>query len=219
MLEIILLASFLTIVALIVLFEYKNNKQYKEQRARRQNKNKPIAQKEKPLKEEVPTEPEPAKEATEELLKEEPETEEEPPKGSKILSKYQAEEGKERAEEISSTGKELPECDYPTFDHARVVESLGLQENEAKEFVGELVYQVEKQIPLIQEAIDAKDFHQQERLTHSIKGSATSLGTGGISDLLVEYNTYLKTGEDTEISQAYLDHLKKYFSLLKEQYS
>ncbi len=58
-----------------------------------------------------------------------------------------------------------------------------------------------------------------ERLTHGIKGSATNLGTGGVSDLLVDYNTYLKTGTDIDIAKAYLEHLVHYTAELKTQYS
>ena len=58
-----------------------------------------------------------------------------------------------------------------------------------------------------------------EELTHSIKGSATNLGTGGISDLIVDYDTYLKTGAEPAIAEAYFEHLNHYYEKLKEQYS
>jgi HPt (histidine-containing phosphotransfer) domain-containing protein len=114
--------------------------------------------------------------------------------------------------------KKLPHCTYPQFTHARLVE-MGLSDEESKEFVQELIPQLEIQIPLIEEALSIPDFHQMERLTHSIKGSATNLGTGGISDLLVECNTYLKTGTDADIAQAYFEYLKHYTKELKEQYT
>ena len=114
--------------------------------------------------------------------------------------------------------KKLPNCTYPLFTHVRLIE-MGLSDEEAQEFVQELIPQLEAQIPLIEEAFKEKDFHQMERLTHSIKGSATNLGTGGISDLLVECNTYLKTGTDIDIAKAYFDSLKHYTQTLKEQYA
>jgi HPt (histidine-containing phosphotransfer) domain-containing protein len=58
-----------------------------------------------------------------------------------------------------------------------------------------------------------------ERLTHSIKGSSTTVGTGGVSDLLVDFNTYLKTGRELAIAEAYLEQLKHYCEELKQQYS
>ena len=96
---------------------------------------------------------------------------------------------------------------------------MGLSDDEAKEFVTELIPQLEEQIPLIEEALNIPDYHQIERLTHSIKGSATNIGTGGISDLLVDYNTYLKEGTDIDISKAYFEHLKHYTQELKTQYA
>lgn len=114
--------------------------------------------------------------------------------------------------------KKLPTCNYPLFTHERLIE-MGLSAEEAKEFVQELIPQLEIQIPLIEEAFKKEDFHQMERLTHNIKGSATNLGTGGISDLLVECNTYLKTGTDSDITKVYLDSLKHYTQTLKEQYT
>lgn len=114
--------------------------------------------------------------------------------------------------------KKLPRCTYPQFTHVRLVE-MGLSDEEAKEFVQELIPQLEAQIPLIKESLEIPDFHQMERLTHSIKGSATNLGTGGISDLLVECNTYLKTGTDIDIAKAYFGYLKHYTQELKELYT
>ena len=114
--------------------------------------------------------------------------------------------------------KKLPNCNYPLFTHERLIE-MGLSDGEAKEFVEELIPQLEIQIPLLEEALKKEDFHQMERLTHSIKGSATNLGTGGVADLLVECNTYLKTGTDSDIAKVYLDSLKHYTQTLKEQYA
>jgi len=96
---------------------------------------------------------------------------------------------------------------------------MGLSDEEAKEFVAELIPQIEVEIPLIEAAIQAGDFHKIERLTHGIKGSATNLGTGGVSDLLVDYNTYLKTGTDSDIAKTYFAHLVHYTNELKTQYA
>jgi HPt (histidine-containing phosphotransfer) domain-containing protein len=112
----------------------------------------------------------------------------------------------------------LPKADYPQFTHQRLVE-MGLSNDEAKAFVQELIPQLEIQIPLIHKMLHLADFHQMERLTHSIKGSATNIGTGGVSDLLVAFNTYLKKGTDIDIAKAYFEHLKQYTEELKVQYS
>ena len=131
----------------------------------------------------------------------------------KIIEKPKTEE-----EPKHKPQKKLPICTYPKFTHIRLIE-MGLSDEEAKEFVQELIPQLELQIPLIEKVLAIPDFHQMERLTHSIKGSATNLGTGGISDLLVECNTYLKTGTDIDIAKAYFGYLVHYTKELKEQYS
>ena len=113
--------------------------------------------------------------------------------------------------------KELPKCNYPNFTHSRLLE-MGLSDEEAKEFVLELIPQIKKQIVQIKEAFIKQDFHQMERLTHSIKGSATNLGKGGVSDLLVECNTYLKTGKDIDIVKTYFKYLVYYTKELEKQY-
>ncbi len=109
-------------------------------------------------------------------------------------------------------------ADYPKFDHSRLLK-MGLSEEEAKEFVAELIPQIGTQIPLIKKAIAISDFHNMERLTHSIKGSSTTVGTGGVSDLLVDFNTYLKTGTEPVLAEAYLEQLNHYYEELKEQYA
>ena len=112
---------------------------------------------------------------------------------------------------------DLPKCKYPKFSYERLIK-MGLSEDEAIEFTKELIPQIKTQIPLIKEAMEKEDFHTMERLTHSIKGSSTTVGSGGISDLLVEYNTYLKTGKDLPIVQAYFKHLTRYSDDLEKQF-
>ena len=113
---------------------------------------------------------------------------------------------------------DLPECKYPKFDYSRLLK-MGLGEDEAVEFVKELIPQIKTQIPLIKEAMEASDFHNMERLTHSIKGSSTTVGSGGISDLLAEFNTYLKTGKEILVLEAYFKHLEYYCEELEKEYT
>jgi len=113
---------------------------------------------------------------------------------------------------------DLPKCKYPKFDYSRLIK-MGLGENEAMEFIKELIPQIKTQIPLIKEAIDASDFHNIERLTHSIKGSSTTVGSGGVSDLLVEFNTYVKTEKEIPVLEAYLKHLNYYCEELEKEYT
>ena len=117
------------------------------------------------------------------------------------------------------TPKELPKCDYAKYDHSRMISTLGLSEDDAVEFIADLISQIESTIPQIRSAIDTKDYEAMESLTHSIKGSATNLGTDGVASLLIDFNTYLKTKKDLDIINSYFKHLVRYTDELKEQYA
>ncbi len=210
MLALTILSIFIFIIVLIIFLEYRNEKKYQKKR-RQQRPNKQTTSPEEP-KEVTPKprraprpepKPEPKLEPIVEV-KPEPEIKQEQKPEPKI--------------EVPKETKKLPEANYPQFTHVRLVE-MGLSDEEAKEFVAELIPQLEVEIPLIEAAIQDSDFHKIERLTHGIKGSATNLGTGGVSDLLTDYNTYVKTGADSDIAQAYLEHLVHYTNELKTQYT
>jgi len=210
MLALTILSIFIFIIVLIIFLEYRNEKKYQKKR-RQQRPNKQTTSPKEP-KEVTPKprraprpepKPEPKLEPIVEV-KPEPEIKQEQKPEPKI--------------EVPKETKKLPEASYPQFTHVRLVE-MGLSDDEAKEFVAELIPQIEVEIPLIEAAIQDGDFHKIERLTHGIKGSATNLGTGGVSDLLTDYNTYLKTGTDSDIAQAYLEHLVHYTNELKTQYT
>jgi HPt (histidine-containing phosphotransfer) domain-containing protein len=228
----IILYIFIFIVVLLIFLEYRNEKKYQEQRRKRRqepthkNKSTPSQAPQK-----VTPRPEPKAEVKSAPKPEpKPEVKIEPKPEPKPAPKLEpkpkpepkpepkAEQKPEPKLEAVKETKKLPEANYPKFTHIRLVE-MGLSDEEAKEFVAELIPQIEEQFPLIEKAMQDLDFHQIERLTHGIKGSATNLGTGGVSDLLVDYNTYLKTGTDIDIARAYFEHLEHYNNELKAQYA
>jgi hypothetical protein len=165
----------------------------------------------------VEIEPIPEVEEQEVLQAVQPEVVVEPDEEHEVVVEEIEPEAEPEVQEVEET-KELPLCDYPPFTHVRLVE-MGLSDDEATEFVNELIPQLEEQVPLIETAINDADFHQIERLTHGIKGSATNLGTGGVSDFLVEFNTYLKSEVDIDIVKAYHTHFIRYIEALKKQYT
>ncbi len=213
----IIISVFVLVLILFVYLEYRNEKKYQVERRQRRpsvkkEEKKPVT---KPRK--VPSAKElEAKKEQEKKVEQEKRLEE------KRLEEKRAEEKRAEPEltvEPEVTEKiNLPECNYPKFDHSRLME-MGLSEDEAKEFVAELIPQIEAQIPLIKEAIANSDFHNIERLTHSIKGSSSTVGTGGISDLLADFNTYIKTGKEPAIIETYIEQLNHYYEELKEQYT
>ena len=149
-------------------------------------------------------------------------------KAEKEKAEKEAAEKREVAKRKSAQAAETPRKsskvsapitlpDYPAFSHERLLE-MGLSDEDAKAFVQELIEQIETEIPLIEAAMLQHDFHQMERVTHGIKGSSTNVGTGGVTDLIVAYNTYLKTGTDMAVAAIYHTRLKKELERLKTQY-
>lgn len=201
-----IISIFVFVVLLLIFIEYRNEKKYQEERRRKRQKTAPEKRTAPSQKKKKPApKPEP---------KPEPKTEVKPEPDLKPEPTVEVETETEAPKE----SKQLPEANYPKFTHSRLVE-MGLSDEEAKEFVGELIPQIETQYPLIEKAIEESDFDQLESLTHGIKGSASNLGTGGVSDLLTDYNTYLKTGRDLDIIKTYYAHLKHYNEELKREYS
>jgi len=199
-----ILSIFIFIIIFIIFMEYRNEKKY--QATKRENRQRQTDKKKAPPEQTV-------KRVRPKKVIQEPKPEPKP----ELKPEPEPEKVAETPQAVKET-KKLPEANYPQFTHVRLVE-MGLSDEEAKEFVAELIQQLEVEIPLIEVAIQDEDFHKTERLTHGIKGSATNLGTGGVSDLLIDFNTYLKTGTDIDIVKAYLEHLIRYTNDLKAQYA
>lgn len=216
-----IISIFVFLVILLIFFEYRNEKKYQEKRREKRqtpSSTKPTPPVEKPKK--VAPKPTPESKQEPKTVSQEPTPSPEPEPIVEVQSEpvLKEEPKPEPKKEVPVETKKLPEANYPQFTHVRLVE-MGLSDEEAKEFVGELIPQIETEIPLIEAAIQEGDFHKVEKLTHGIKGSATNLGTGGVADLLSDYNTYVKTGTDADIAKAYLEHLKHYNNELKAQYA
>jgi outer membrane biosynthesis protein TonB len=207
-----ILFIFIFLVVLLIFLEYRNEKKYQKQR-RRKRQERTSNKRTTPTQNQKKTTPKSTR-----APKPEPEVKPEPTVEVKQEPEEKEEVKPEPKKEVPTATKKLPEANYPRFTHVRLVE-MGLSDEEAKEFVAELIPQIETEIPFIEAAIQEGDFHRTEKLTHGIKGSATNLGTGGVSDLLVDYNTYLKTGTDVDIAKAYLKHLVDYTNELKDQYT
>ncbi len=108
--------------------------------------------------------------------------------------------------------------DYPDFDNTRTMEEFGLPKEEADEFIVDLIQQVDEEMPNLENAVSANDSHKIEEISHMIKGSATNLGTGGIADVLVDFNTYMKTDNDPAVIAMHMKNLRYALAALKEQF-
>ncbi len=107
---------------------------------------------------------------------------------------------------------------YPEYDNTRAMEQLGLSQEEADMFISELVVQIEEELPNLDAAYEQNDLERLEKVSHMLKGSATSLGEGGVADILVELNTYCKSGKDRGVIGEHLKNLHYYFGKLKEKF-
>lgn len=107
---------------------------------------------------------------------------------------------------------------YPEYDNTRAMEQLGLSQEEADMFISELVVQIEEELPNLDAAYEQNDLERLEKVSHMLKGSATSLGQGGVADILVELNTYCKSGKDRGVIGDHLKNLHYYFGKLKEKF-
>ncbi len=107
---------------------------------------------------------------------------------------------------------------YSAFDNTRTMDEFGLSAEEAAEFMVELIQQVEQEIPSLEAAVEAGDNKKIEDISHMIKGSATNLGTGGIADVLIDFNTYMKTEHDPAVIAAHMSNLRRALAELKTQF-
>jgi len=108
--------------------------------------------------------------------------------------------------------------EYSVFDNARTMEEFGLSKEEADEFIVELITQVEGELPALEAAVEANDAKQIEDISHMVKGSATNLGTGGIADVLIDFNTYMKSDNDPAVIATHMANLRRALKELKEQF-
>ena len=178
---------------------------------------KPVKPKIEPAKPKIEVKPEPLKPTPKVEVKPKVEPKPEPikPAAPKVEVKP-IPEPKPVAEKKPAV--KLPKQEFPKFNNARAVEQLGLSQEEADMFISELIEQIDSEIPALEAAVNSEAHEKIESISHMIKGSATSLGSGGVADVLVDFNTYTKEGKDIQVLQAHLAHLKLHLIDLKAQF-
>ncbi len=121
------------------------------------------------------------------------------------------------SEEVEVTAEEEP-YNYLPFDNTRAMEEFGLPKEDADLFIVDLITQIEDELPALQMAVAEHDSKKIEDISHMIKGSATNLGTGGAADVLVDFNTYMKSGDDPVVIAAHMRNLNRALADLKAQF-
>ncbi len=117
--------------------------------------------------------------------------------------------------DISDTS--IPTKIFATYDNSRAVDEIGLTEEEADNFVLELIKALESEIPRIEEAILNSDMKTLEEIVHTITGSSSTLGSGGISSALISFYTAVQHRDSLQELYIHLQNVKYYLAELKKQ--
>ena len=222
----IVIVIFLLILAFIVYREYRNEKMYQEERKERHKTEKDIK---RTLNKDIKRVSHYTAKKT--LQKTSTDTTEEASQRSvyqqkldsaiqtveKATREKKTKKTEEEKETVQKNNLDMPKYNYVQFDHSRLIK-MGFSDKESKEFVMELIPQIASQMPALQEAIEKNDTALIDNITHDLKGAAGNIGSGGIADLMNDFNSYVKRGDAQEVLQAYYKHVEHYYKELKQQY-
>lgn len=112
---------------------------------------------------------------------------------------------------------DIPTKQYPHYDNARAVDEMGLTQEEADAFVLDLVKAIDAEIPQIEEAILSCDYKTIEEIVHTITGSSSTLGSGGVSSALISFYAAVQHRDSLQKLYIHLQNVKYYLSELKDQ--
>jgi len=111
----------------------------------------------------------------------------------------------------------IPTKKYDKYDNARAIEEMGLTKEEADSFVLELIKALTSEIPRIEEAILNSDMKTLEEIVHTITGSSSTLGSGGVSTALISFYTAVQHRDAYKDLYIHLQNVKYYLAQLKQQ--
>ncbi|MGB5964208.1 MAG: hypothetical protein WBF77_05730 [Sulfurimonadaceae bacterium] len=113
----------------------------------------------------------------------------------------------------------IPTKVYPKYDNSRAVDEMGLTQEDADSFVHDLVKAIESEIPRIEAAILSSDHKAVEEIVHTITGSSSTLGSGGVSSALISFYTAVQHRDSLQKLYIHLQNVKYYLAELREQYN
>ena len=111
----------------------------------------------------------------------------------------------------------IPTKIFNKYDNSRAVDEMGLSQEEADNFVLELVKALESEIPNIEEAILNADMKRLEDIVHTITGSSSTLGSGGISSALISFYAAVQHRDSLQELYVHLQNVKYYLDELKKE--
>ncbi len=122
-------------------------------------------------------------------------------------------------EKFKSEDIVIPTKEHPKYDNSRAVDEMGLTQEEADSFVLDLIKAIDSEIPRIEESISASEYKNVEEIVHTITGTSSTLGSGGISSALISFYTAVQHRDSFQELYIHLQNVKYYLAELKEQYS
>jgi len=113
---------------------------------------------------------------------------------------------------------DIPTKQYPKYDNSRAVDEMGLSQEEADSFVLDLIKAIEVEIPSIESAILKGDYKSIEEIVHTITGTASTLGSGGISSAFIAFYSSVQHRDGMQEEYIHLQNIKHYLNELKEDF-
>ncbi len=120
-------------------------------------------------------------------------------------------------EKFESVDVVIPTKLHPKYDNSRAVDEMGLTQEEADSFVLDLIKAIDAEIPRIEEFLLQSDQKEVEEIVHTITGTSSTLGSGGVSSALISFYTAVQHRDSLKELYVHLQNVKYYLAELKEQ--
>lgn len=111
---------------------------------------------------------------------------------------------------------DIPTKQYPKYDNSRAVDEMGLTQEEADDFVLDLIKAIEAEIPRLESDILKGDYKGIEEIVHTLTGTASTLGSGGISSTFIAFYASVQHRDSMQEQYIHLQNIKYYLNELKQ---
>ena len=111
----------------------------------------------------------------------------------------------------------IPTKQYPVYDNKRAVKEMDLTQEEADGFVLDLIKAIDVEIPHVEEAIVKSDYKTIEEIAHTLTGTSSTLGSGGVSSAFIAFYASVQHRDSMQEQYVHLQNVKFYLAELKEQ--
>lgn len=112
---------------------------------------------------------------------------------------------------------QIPTKQYPLYDSMRAVTEMDLTIEEVAGFVLDLIAAIDAEIPRMEEAILKSDYATLEEITHTLTGTSSTLGSGGISSAFICFYASVQHRDSIQEQYIHLQNIKFYLNELKEE--